>query len=96
MTLKEAQEVLENWKCTLGVRPVKDCPYFPAECKHYDSKVYKSARTTIFIESLLEAARVVERERSVTILRKYGCVCGRSYGSDYVKQQILSDNQEGK
>lgn len=31
MTLKEAQEVLDNWKCVFGLMPFKDC----SDCLDY-------------------------------------------------------------
>lgn len=49
------------------------------------------------VHKLLEAARIVERERCAELLNEYDCVCGRllgggKHGNSYLQQKILSPN----
>lgn len=104
MTLKEAQEVLEDWPQDLAL-----LIFDQSKTQEFDSKKYPEIselmmlRWNNFITHLLEAARVVEAERICKLIDKF------EVGIDYIKddgekwrawkglrQKILSDNQEGK
>jgi hypothetical protein len=107
MTLKEAQEVLEDWPQDLAL-----LIFDQSKTQEFDSKKYPeiselmTLRWYNFITHLLEAARVVEREKCIEALNSVGIVdqIGSSeHAFDAWVQaktqciealKILSDNQD--
>ena len=92
MTLKEAQEVLENWEID-----------YRRGFSSMSQKEQKAFKILIpLIHALLEAARVVEREKIRNSIDFYlkkeqeNSFFSSTDNLEKLKQEILSDNQEGK
>lgn len=104
MTLKEAQEVLEKYNSQIPTlfqgllecsrdwqawtyKTMQEDDFHPAE--ENDTTI---AEAEIFIEKLLEAARVVEIEKIKQFLEETICSCK----CEHLNAKELLDNQEGK
>ena len=94
MTLKEAQEVLDGWTIKLGMALQNG--NVTTNQHHHIIKIDK------MVSDLLEAARVVEREKIRNSIDFYlkkeqeNSFFSSTDNLEKLKQEILSDNQEGK